>query len=832
MSLFVVSCAYQEMLISDIDQTFYAEIEQPSPSDLTKTYYDTDSDKVLWDNGDLLTMFTGTSAPLQYRFAGGTGVTGGKLILTDGSGASSGDAISHNYAVYPYSEDNGLDGNENIVVKTSGIQTYPGFDSFGENDNIMVAASDNTSFSFKNVCGWIIFGLTGTGQVSSITLKGNNDEIIAGDLAITMTVGGDPTVAPRVKGTKFTNLKEITLTCPDPVTLSSTATDFWIAVPQTTFSGGFTFTVTDPYGRTCTKSLTSNYEVQRSKYRRIATYITYDVEADMVSRLSKVYDFLYDGFNGVRPHTHIANNPSLEMQADGWDAEMTTHSWGVEAKSGFFENLWKLTYKMIDSVNEYLSVLKEVDPDTVSEDKRNTFEGEARGLRGYCYYVLTSNFGPVPMRMTGETRESVPAKARPETDDEAWEMILEDLEFSAAVLDWTPYNGETGHFTKAAALAYAAKAHMYKGEFAEAAAEYRQIIDGSGKKLNPVHGMLHWPNNPDSEETIWEISYPEYPKMDWGAGSYASAGKLIFLPMQYKPDEYGGWGDSSVSYEHVRSYESGDKRLMYNIQAWWGDHGDKHPYFGWQDGGVLSDNYAIGNSERHRDYFQSTRSGIPNAHSIKWWKYNNVYAPYSLQLYRYTGVLLDYAECCFETGDMATGWNIINQVRNRAWGNLEVGYNPNVTNRGAASHPFPTGLLNTQIVEVPDAQIAYTAYKTEKGYSMDVWKVALLQERRKEFLQEFSFWYDLCRMDVVQEWLDCEYPVNGGAHWYNTVTKQFIMDSNTDFNHAYMVAIDEDKANMIPVTYRDWNWDPIHKRYPIPTSELTTNNLCTQNPGY
>lgn len=275
MSLFVVSCAQQEMYYSDVESIFYAEIEQPVPSDLTKTYYDTDSDKVLWDNGDLLTLFTGTSAPLQYKFVGGTGVTGGKLVLFGDSGASSGDAINHNYAVYPYSEDNGLDGNENIVIKTSGVQTYPGFDSFGENDNIMVAASDNTSFSFKNVCGWIILGLSGEGQVSSITLRGNNDEIIAGDLAITTTIDGDPTVSPRIKGTKFTNLKEITLTCPEPVTLSSTATDFWIAVPPTVFSNGFTFTVTDPDGKTCTKNLSFSYEVQRSKYRRIATTITY-----------------------------------------------------------------------------------------------------------------------------------------------------------------------------------------------------------------------------------------------------------------------------------------------------------------------------------------------------------------------------------------------------------------------------------------------------------------------------------------------------------------------------------------------------------------------------
>ena len=75
--------------------------------------------------------------------------------------------------------------------------------------------------------------------------------------------------------------------------------------------------------------------------------------------------------------------------------------------------------------------------------------------------------------------------------------------------------------------------------------------------------------------------------------------------------------------------------------------------------------------------------------------------------------------------------------------------------------------MNTEKVEVPDAQEFYSKYKEEKGYKSDVWVVALMQERRMEFLYEFSLWYDLCRMNFVQEWLDCEYPRNGGATLYH-----------------------------------------------------------------
>ena len=48
-----------------------------------------------------------------------------------------------------------------------------------------------------------------------------------------------------------------------------------------------------------------------------------------------------------------------------------------------------------------------------------------------------------------------------------------------------------------------------------------------------------------------------------------------------------------------------------------------------------------------------------------------------------------------------------------------------------------------------------------------------MQERRKEFLQEFSLWFDLTRMGLVEEWLNCEYPKNGGATFYNTQTKKY-----------------------------------------------------------
>lgn len=115
---------------------------------------------------------------------------------------------------------------------------------------------------------------------------------------------------------------------------------------------------------------------------------------------------------------------------------------------------------------------------------------------------------------------------------------------------------------------------------------------------------------------------------------------------------------------------------------------------------------------------------------------------------------------------------------------------------------------NTELVDVPDAQTYYTQYKTEKGYTSDVWKVALTIERRHEFLLEYEFWYDLCRTNMVKDFLDAEYPKNDGSYY----TK-----------------------DGLPRTPRTFDYDSNRELYPIPALEILTNSEIgpeDQNPGY
>ncbi|MBQ6291937.1 MAG: RagB/SusD family nutrient uptake outer membrane protein, partial [Bacteroidales bacterium] len=137
--------------------------------------------------------------------------------------------------------------------------------------------------------------------------------------------------------------------------------------------------------------------------------------------LTGVYSILYaTGDYYIKPHPALANMPTLDLQADGWDAEMPKHAWGVESKSAFFENAWKYSYRMVSRANLYLADLEKVRDEVVPEATRRIYESEARCLRAAAYYYLTINFSRVPMLMTGETYANSPEKARPESDEAAW----------------------------------------------------------------------------------------------------------------------------------------------------------------------------------------------------------------------------------------------------------------------------------------------------------------------------------------------------------------------------------------------------------------------------
>lgn len=246
---------------ADKGQKFFATTEG-TPVTGTKVYAD-DQLRLLWNEGDRISIFNQRTYNDQYEFDGEDGDNAGGFEEIPYSGFITSNPLDYIYAVYPYSRSNKInnDGNR-ITVDLPAVQSYKE-NSFGVGANTMVAISDDYFLPFKNVCGYLKFRFWGENiKIRGIVLQGNNGEKIAGKAFVTPSLGGTPTV--ELDGSAGSQL---TLRPADPVQIGSSsaeATEFIFVIPPTVFSGGFKVTIYDDLGGVFEKSSTRSLEIKRN----------------------------------------------------------------------------------------------------------------------------------------------------------------------------------------------------------------------------------------------------------------------------------------------------------------------------------------------------------------------------------------------------------------------------------------------------------------------------------------------------------------------------------------------------------------------------------------
>ena len=258
-------------------KSFYAE----TPAVEVKAYIDTDYE-IHWTADDRISVFS-SPANEQYKFAGQTGDQKGTFENTTDPAAP---IYSHYYAVYPYRSGNTSASEGTMTVTLPSVQNYAG-NSFGQGANTMVAVTESLTddkFTFKNCCGYLMLKLYGGDRIKSITLRGNNGEKIAGSATITAAYGEAPSI---VMGDDATT--EITLTCPEEGIPTNESieqyTQFWIVLPSTTFSKGFTIDITNTTDDVVSQSTANSVIINRNKILKMAP-VKVDAQNDSKDLLS------------------------------------------------------------------------------------------------------------------------------------------------------------------------------------------------------------------------------------------------------------------------------------------------------------------------------------------------------------------------------------------------------------------------------------------------------------------------------------------------------------------------------------------------------------------
>ena len=232
----------------------------------TKTSLDGEGN-VLWKMGDQVSIFAASTVNKQYQVTDDSdGKTAATLNQIPAGGSVDGGKIGNNVAFYPYASTAGIE-KSGVSYVISGVelpatQTYAA-GSFGKGAFPMATVTSSTedmNLKFKNVLGGLKLQLKGTSTITSITVTGNNNEILCGDAEVTTTYGGVPSIV-----LSDASAKTVTLNCGAGVTLDSeTATPFIIALPPMTMTGGFTVVVTDTEGKQMQIKTTKPQTITRS----------------------------------------------------------------------------------------------------------------------------------------------------------------------------------------------------------------------------------------------------------------------------------------------------------------------------------------------------------------------------------------------------------------------------------------------------------------------------------------------------------------------------------------------------------------------------------------
>jgi len=571
-------------------------------------------------------------------------------------------------------------------------------------------------------------------------------------------------------------------------------------------------------------------------YSILAADQMFKSDKDAKAGLVGCYDMMLpvsetNGDWGFKPNLFVGGHPTMDTQATGWDKDWNTQNWNPgspELLSG-----WKHCYKAISRCNDFLAGLGAAQ--NITPALKTSLDGQGRSIRAFFYMWLAKNFARVPMLATGETYITTPEKARAATYAEMWDFIIADLKIAVDELEWDPLSGEYGRCTKGFALSYLGEAYMWKAyrvpeqataNYTLAAAALLQVIQSGKYELNPSFTTLFDPGAVWTKECIWEEVLDE--GSQWNSWSNLSDAHTWMTYFTACP-AVGGWGSLYLSWEWWGSYEQGDKRrdasgvqgAVPGINPDW-KSATNYGYNPYLQQSIITDDKLTSHYHFYKD-----GEAAPSIWSLKYWRtcradWSAMWGPQQVYYKRYANVLYDYAECLFKLNgeNDATAWGYINQIRDRAFGNMEVGkkdaltatYLPYYASIAAyykttvpTAYPLP---FNETKVTVPDAKTYYTKVKADKGFASPVWLVALGMERRKEFNAEWCLAQDLIRSGFMEDHINRNYPKGQGYPNTNPLVQD-----------AWQ-------------TNRTFDYVPAKMDMPIPTEELLKNKLCDQNDAY
>ena len=386
----------------------------------------------------------------------------------------------------------------------------------------------------------------------------------------------------------------------------------------------------------------------------------YETEQELESALNGVYDVL--GQSAMYGNYLISQNG--EEADEGFYAKKSLVSGAQVCNTSISDanvlNLWQALYAGISRANFLLESIDNPERTT----RRDAIQGEALFLRSYYYYLLTLNWGDVPLilqpvKTTGGN--NIPQAS----SDKIYEQIVSDMQIAEELVSDITDFGFGGRVNKSAVRGVLARVYLSwagypikdESKYAEARKWALKVMEDEKAQhsLNPDFSQVfinYAQDKYDIKESIWEVEF-------WsdGTGTFKEYGRV---------GNNNGIITTNEAVGYAYGYINANARL-YNL------------YIG---GDTLRRNWAVApfkynNSTGAKVYFTSTQ--LYQRNCGKWRREYELITPkikggtpQNFPLVRYSDVLLMFAEAenAVNNGPTEAAYNAINQVRRRGWGKL------------------------------------------------------------------------------------------------------------------------------------------------------------------
>lgn len=252
-SLCAVSCDFINSVLDDIKGS---EAEDTQSVIYLSFEYNNDAEPLTWQRDDRVSVFNGSNGNSCWEYDSHTDEGVATFVeqrVVDGL-----DGLDCTVVAYPYSEQ------YSVVAAEQNINaTIPALQSHTEPTRVMVASGTSDEFALRSVCGVVKLQLTGDKKIQKILFKGNNEEIIAGRMAVNYL---DYTAAALAEGA----VREITLDLGSGVVLSDEPALFTITIVPQSFENGFTVTAIYDDHTSEEQSVTEKIDIQVGLIRPVA----------------------------------------------------------------------------------------------------------------------------------------------------------------------------------------------------------------------------------------------------------------------------------------------------------------------------------------------------------------------------------------------------------------------------------------------------------------------------------------------------------------------------------------------------------------------------------